>query len=572
MLDRASSSSSGWPRRLQLSRWLAGVSLSRRGTIAAAALIVLVIAGAGLLLWQARQAEIEKARATATNLVQLLHDQTRGVFQTSDLALRNIKARLEHGPPLADNDPSFRVYLRSLAAELPYVRALFVIGPDGFITHDTDYPDTPHVSLADRSYFLAHQRAPNIGVFVGEPLISRSVDRWFVPLARRVDGPDGSFAGVVVAAVEPRIFENTYYRLSLSEDDAIGLFHVNGTLIARAPPIPDRYGKKWADVALFAERLPQSPEGVYTGVTFGGASAVFGYKTVAGFPLVVTTAVDLHAALADWRRLAVLVGFGVLFIAVLLLLLAIISERRRLEMQIAQQRALMAHKLETVGQMTSSVAHDFNNVLAVVSSGVGLMKKRGATEPLLSGIQQAVERGARLTTGLLDFAKRQEFDRRAEDPNRLLRSLEFLIRQSAGKNVDVSIELNEGIGTCLISRSQFDAAIINLVLNASDAMPHGGAIHIASGRVAIDAGNDLAPGAYARIRITDTGSGMSQETLDRVFEPFFTTKEEQGGTGLGLPQVRNFVRAAGGDVQIVSEVGKGTQIDLLFPCEAASAS
>src|SRR3546814_536512 len=177
-----------------------------------------------------------------TNLVALLHEQTTTVFHMTDFTLRAAKLRLER-ETLAQDDPGFRAGLTAMRESLDYLRALFVIGPDGFIEHDTDYPDTPGVSLADRAYFRQHRDNPNLSIFVGKPLLSRSVHRWFVPLARRIENADGSFAGVVVAAIEPLFFERTYRRLQLNDEDSVALFHADSTLIARVPPRPEMYGR-----------------------------------------------------------------------------------------------------------------------------------------------------------------------------------------------------------------------------------------------------------------------------------------------------------------------------------------
>lgn len=542
--------------------------LYRHGRTATILLIAIILSMAGVFLYQMRRGEIANTQATAANLVQLLKEQTQAVFLTSDLTLRSIKAQLEHGPPLRPNDPDFRTQLRELTAELPYVRALFVVGADGFIIHDTDYPATPHVSLADRLYFRIHKNEPRQGSYVGQPLLSRSVNRWFVPLARRVNRPDGSFGGIVVAAVEPRFFEEIYRRLSLSEHDAVGLFHRDGTLIARMPALPHLYGVKWTNRQLFVEYLPRSPAGAFSATSFVERSSMIGYASVEGFPLVVTAVLDEHAALANWRRTAWAVGFSVLFIAMLILLLAVTLHRRRLEMELSQQRVLMAHRLETVGQMAGGVAHDFNNVLAVVSASVELIRKRGPTAPLLGGIEQAVERGAGLTAGLLEYARRQEYDRRMESPTELLKSLDFIVQQLAGKNIEVRTYFADGLGNCSIDRSRFDATILNIVANAAHAMPNGGTITISTDRVTVGPGDDLPPGDYAHIQIADTGIGMSEETLARVFEPFFTTKADEGGTGLGLPQVCAFMREMSGGIRIDSTPGAGTRVDLFLPCAA----
>src|SRR3546814_8339148 len=154
---------------------------------------------------------------------------------------------------------------------LDYLRALFVIGPDGFIQHDTDYPDTPRVSLADRSYFRQHRDNPGLSIFVGKPLLSRSVHRWFVPLARRIDKADGSFAGVVVAAIEPLFFERTYRRLQLNDEDSVALFHADSTMIALVPQLPEMYGQNMSNLRVFSEALPRESRGVFQGQKIGKA-------------------------------------------------------------------------------------------------------------------------------------------------------------------------------------------------------------------------------------------------------------------------------------------------------------
>jgi signal transduction histidine kinase len=542
--------------------------LYRHGRTTTILMIAAILAMAALFLYSARRDEIANTRANALNLAQLLQEQTRAVFLTTDLTLRNIKARLERSPPPPRHDAALRVYLRDLLMELPYVRALFVIGPGGFIIHDTDYPETPHVSLADRPYFLVHQRNADIGPYVGEPLLSRSVGRWFVPLSRRINRPDGTFSAVVVAAVEPGFFEHIYERLSLSENDSVALFHRDSTLIARAPAMPHLYGRKWPTGQVFREYLPRAPSGVLTGISFMDRTATIGYSTVEGFPLVVTAVLDQQFALAGWRGTAWVVGFSVLFIALLILLLAATLHRRRLEMELSQQRALMAHRLATVGQMADGVAHDFNNVLAIISASVELIRKRGPADALLQGVEEAVDRGSGLSAGLLAYAKRQEHDRRVENPNDLLRSLAFIIRKLAGQGIEVKFRYGPGVGGCLVDRSRFDASVLNIVANAAHAMPDGGTITISTDSVTKGPEDRLRPGDYAHIRIADTGSGMDGETLARAFDPFFTTKSADGGTGLGLPQVRSFMQDMGGGVRIASEPGAGTLVDLYLPCAA----
>lgn len=184
--------------------WLAKnwryVRVRRRPRLEVALLIAVVLLIDVGLLWEARRAALDEARATAGNLAGLLAEQTSTAFKTTDLALRAARLRLER-ENLPEDDAGFRSDLKMMRERLAYVRALFVIGRDGYITHDTDYPDTPRANLADRDYFSVLRDNPARSIFIGNPLLSRSVFRWFVPVSLRLQQPDGRFGGVAVAAV-----------------------------------------------------------------------------------------------------------------------------------------------------------------------------------------------------------------------------------------------------------------------------------------------------------------------------------------------------------------------------------
>jgi signal transduction histidine kinase len=220
--------------------------------------------------------------------------------------------------------------------------------------------------------------------------------------------------------------------------------------------------------------------------------------------------------------------------------------------------------------MTSGIAHDFKNILAIVDSGLRLAE-RSSQEPekvraCIAGAREGVARGLQLTSRLLAFAKQRELDARARDVNELLGNLELFLKYGAGPGIRIVLELASDIPECVIDLSQFNAAVLNLVVNARDAMPRGGEIRISTARwdvTTVGAGAP-APGVYVRVRFTDTGQGMSAEVLHKVFDPQFTTKGEKG-TGLGLPQVQAFMRLIGGDVRVASEPAIGTTVDLLFP-------
>src|SRR6185437_12659196 len=234
------------------------------------------------------------------------------------------------------------------------------------------------------------------------------------------------------------------------------------------------------------------------------------------------------------------------------------------------QRERAAQRLASLGEMTGGIVHDFRNILAVIESGLRLAEKH-SEEPkkasvFIAGVHDGIDRGLKLTSQLLTFARQRKFEAREEDANELLRQLDLLLRYGAGPEIHIMFDLAPDIPNCLLDPSQFNAAILNLVVNARDAMPNGGELQISTERWEVRTKTqDLpVPGIYVRVRVKDCGEGMPPETLRRIFDPFFTTKGERG-TGLGLPQVCAFMRLIGGYVNVVSEREKGTIVDLLFP-------
>jgi signal transduction histidine kinase len=220
--------------------------------------------------------------------------------------------------------------------------------------------------------------------------------------------------------------------------------------------------------------------------------------------------------------------------------------------------------------MTAGIVHDFRNILAVVGSGLRLAENHLA-EPekmrvFIAGAREGIERGLKLTAQLLTFAQQRKLEAGAGDANECLRNLAPFLSYGVGTGIRITWNLAPDLPKCLLDASQFSAAILNLVINARDAMPNGGDVQISTERWMVDAAasGSPAPGVYVRVRIEDNGEGMSPEAVRRVFDPFFTTKGESG-TGLGLAQVSTFMQLIGGQVSVASERGVGTTVDLLLP-------
>ena len=232
-----------------------------------------------------------------------------------------------------------------------------------------------------------------------------------------------------------------------------------------------------------------------------------------------------------------------------------------------------AQKMEAIGQLTGGVAHDFNNLLTVIVGGLDMVLRRPEqTERvtrLATAAMTAARRGEQLTQQLLAFSRRQMLRPQTLNPNRLLLEFEGLARRAVGEAVTLRFDLDPAVDPIRIDPAQFESAVLNLVVNARDAMPDGGMVTVSSRNVHRDtratSERGIAPGAYVMVTVTDTGTGIDAPTLLRAFEPFFTTKEVGKGSGLGLSQVYGFARSAGGDVAIESELGRGTSVRLYFP-------
>jgi len=242
--------------------------------------------------------------------------------------------------------------------------------------------------------------------------------------------------------------------------------------------------------------------------------------------------------------------------------------------EIVRERSeLAAQKMCALGEMTGGIAHDFRNILSIVASGLRAAE-RNVDDPAklksaLVAIQEGVARGERMTSRLLSFASQQELVASPEDVNVLLRKLEPFLNYGAGSGFRIELALAADLPTCLVDPPRFNAAILNLVVNARDAMPEGGAVRIST--TAVRGMNFGQPCDYVRVRVRDHGVGMAAEVLDRIFDPYFTTKGERG-TGLGIPQVHSLMEQVGGFVRVDSNVGEGTSFDLFFPTHDDQAS
>ncbi|MFC4277310.1 hybrid sensor histidine kinase/response regulator [Achromobacter aloeverae] len=251
-----------------------------------------------------------------------------------------------------------------------------------------------------------------------------------------------------------------------------------------------------------------------------------------------------------------------------------VTEQREVQRALERSREALnqAQKMEAIGRLTGGVAHDFNNLLTVIRSSAELLRRPDLApekrDRFLAAIVDTATRAAELTRQLLAFARKQPLRPETFDVAERLRGMEHIILTSVGSPVRVEFELPEGLDPVHADPSQFETAVLNLVINARDAMPRGGLLRIAArntDRLPAVRNHAGAQGAFVAVSVTDTGSGIAPEVLSRIFEPFFTTKTVNRGTGLGLSQAYGFAKQSGGELAVQTEVGVGTTFTLYFP-------
>jgi signal transduction histidine kinase len=479
-----------------------------------------------------------------------------------------------------------------IVAHLPDVQSVLLASADGRpLVSAAVYP-VPDVSLRGRDYFKAIVGGYS-GTYVSSVQIGDVYRRPFFGLTRPWIGPDGKLAGVIDVAVSPSFFQDFYKVLvdeapGGAEGNVITLVRDDGQVLVRYPPFPGPPPRA-APGGTFLTAVGAVPDaGHYEGRSIidpGAPDRIYAYHRVEGYPLYVVAGRDRAAIVAVWRStmLSHLV-FGVPATIALFALTwtALVRTRReaaalaRANEENAKRRAaedalLRAQRLEAVGQLTGGVAHDFNNLLTVILGGAHILARRADDAPTVRRVAEqimlAARRGGEVTQQLLAFSRRQFIKPETINLNRRLMEFAPLLRRAAGEAVPVDFDLDPALDPVRLDPGHFEAAILNLVGNARDAMAEGGSIVIATRNLRLDGAGpeELPAGAYVRVSVRDTGAGMDAETAAKAFEPFFTTKEVGRGSGLGLSQVYGFAKQAGGDVRIASAPGAGTTVAILLP-------
>jgi signal transduction histidine kinase/ActR/RegA family two-component response regulator len=461
------------------------------------------------------------------------------------------------------------------------VSQVAVIGPDGILAWSS-VPGWAPVDLADRPHFRGPRDAPGHRPFISEPLIGRTSAQWSVQVARRIEDARGGFAGIAVVSLDPVALVRALRELQLGKGRRIRVLRQDGVVIADSAEATEPGGRLAADDPL-RRALARAPNGRVEAMRPEGLRLI-GYQSLETAPLVVELSLDARAELASIGFVTPSISAAAM--AVCLLLLASIAlsmlwlEHARTQQDLVQarrdrenvlERLAHAQRMESLGRLAGGIAHDFNNVLQAALGGAKLISRRTADpgiRKLAEMVVSAGERGASVTQRLLTFARRGQLRAEAIEIAPLFEGLREVLSHTLGAIVEVQVAAPPGLPPAMADRGQLEAVLINLAVNARDAMRSkgGGVLLLGAAAETVEEGRPgLAPGRYLRLEVSDSGTGMDAATLARAAEPFFTTKPKEQGTGLGLAMATGFAQQSGGTLAIASQPGQGTTVTLWLP-------
>jgi two-component system NtrC family sensor kinase len=450
---------------------------------------------------------------------------------------------------------------------------------------------TPPIDVSDRDCFAAKKKQ-DVGIFVSREQIGALTHAPEFDICDRRSTADKGFDGIIVVSARPAYFSEFYRTVSEEKRFAASLVRSDGSLLVRypalsAPPVLARDSP-------FMQAIASNPDRGWFGGRgeTDGVERFFAYQRVEGYPLYVAYGVPKRDVLHSW--LANLINYSLFAVPASLALFGMTllavrqiqrhaiaswrwrttARRLRREMNrraLAEAELRQAQKMEALGQLTGGVAHDFNNLLTVLQGSLEMLSGRQQSDQLQARVDTAlrtVERGERLTEQLLAFARRQPLAKATIDLNAQLRRMTELLVRTVGSAIVINTNLAPDLWPVDADATQLELAVINLAINARDAMPAGGKLgirtfNLATRREAMP--EQPAVADFVSLEVSDTGQGMPPEVASRAFEPFFTTKEAGKGTGLGLSMVYGFARQSGGSASIRSDVDRGTTVTLLLP-------
>ncbi len=507
------------------------------------------------------------------------------VFETFELSAIYLDEMLSTvtDEEIRENEADYSKRLGVITSKLMQLRDLWIIDGQGYpVVSATVFP-MPKIDLSDREYFRVHRDNQVQGLHISEVLEARAANLKFFAVSRRRD-IDGQFAGVTIVSIAPEYFVDYYSRLPEDESSSAALLRADGALLARHPAPSLGITRARPDGPFMRAIQASADRGTFTAISdFDRLERTTAYRLLPRYGVYVTTTFANDTVRRAWiKDMASHLVFGIpATMAVFAAGFMALRRTQRLEQEVQRREATehalrQSQKMEAVGQLSGGIAHDFNNMLTVILGNIDMAIQRLGSEHEritrpLAAARQASARAAALVQRLLAFSRQHPMEIRSVDINRLVQNMSELLRRTIGEKVRIETVLAGGLWRAAIDPNQLENAIVNLAVNARDAMPDGGRLTIETANAYLDeayvaaAGTDVAKGQYVMLAVSDTGTGMNRQTMERAFEPFFTTKPTGMGTGLGLSMVYGFAKQSKGHIRIYSELGEGTTIKLYFP-------
>lgn len=467
--------------------------------------------------------------------------------------------------------------LVELAKGQEQIRAIWILGPDGKTIASSRALPVPAMDMGDRPYFQFHLAGPGMR-HMSDPIVGRGSGDEIIDFSVGFPGPDGSLGGVINVGLATSYMRQFYSDLASNEPGlAVAMFNRDGAIYARWPTPAPGARRLGPNAPLLRAVASGADAGSLTGESSDGQERLISFRRVSdAYPLYVGAGMSLSALrLGIWKDFGVLLLLGFPPFAALWFAIRSATKRakfaaeaaRRLFQETASRRKaeealVQAQKMEALGRVAGGIAHEFNNALMVIATNAHLLGRQiPAPNKRLDSIHRGVESATNLTRQLLSFTRRQALAPRPIDPNAALAAIAALIAPILGGRVKFDMNVATDLPRICVDEAELELALVNLTINARDAMPTGGVFSL-TGRVESSIRSDL---QAVVIEVDDDGAGISEENLPKVFEPFFTTKEVGSGTGLGLSQVRGFCERAGGSARVHSAPGKGTTVKMSFP-------
>lgn len=540
--------------------------------------------------WINYRAEFRLADERITHALDISAEQALRVFQsinvTFDSVEQIIRGKTDQSIQRSEAELSER--LKQFSHALPDIASIWIMNNEGnSIVSSIFFPVPSAINNPDRDELKA-QLAPGTTLHIGEVLKIKKTDRLIFPVSKRRADSSGTIAGFTEISVRPQAFETFYASLAAKTSASFALIRDDGSVLARYP-IPATVGIKLDASTAFGQLIARSPNGgQYTTVSaVDQLERRFVVRKLDGFPLYVSSSLETNDILTEWIwKMAAHLVFGLPATAclVVLCLLAMRStkelyaeaeRREKLEASLRQSQ-----KMDAIGQLTGGVAHDFNNLLTIILGNLQRALRQiaeGKTREMLVNALYGAERAAELTKRLLAFSRGTPLNPRPIDLNRLVTGMSALLGRTLGETTIIETVRGAGLWRTEADEAELEAVILNLAINGRDAMPNGGKLTIETANAFLDEqycehNEGLKPGQYVMVSVTDTGTGMTKEVIEKAFEPFFSTKAAGAGTGLGLSQAYGFVKQSGGHLRIYSEVGEGTTVRVYLPRSFAEAS